>query len=314
MAWMTVTSGHWTFFDWIFQMDSTPWQTNSDGASMLHRTIEANTPIVCPLIDKCPMIKLRVVFLCVVWQNQCKKNTLNIKKSVAILPFYFILYIFLMLYICRSLVWKLCWPGFWWIFAKHTTCVFIFWSIQKYSQFWLPREKNTETKKHHSLQRENNSTVIKEKKKNLLSLSKFTLSNAQILQTPTSRTADLKAWKYFWHATRETAASGGAENPFLFSFFLFFFFLHQTRRASSQSLRACISKLLTLQMSAPHHCENWCFWAVQSGVEHIRVQDISEHSRAQRGRHIRRCRDQICTIWRSRIYGFSQNCFSHCGD
>lgn len=142
------------------------------------------------------------------------------------MPFFFILYIFLMLYICRSVVWKLCWPGFWWIFAKHTTGVFIFWSIQKYSQFWLPREKKHRDKKHHSLQRENNSTVKIKIKKNLLSLSKFTLSSAHILQTPTSRTADLKAWKHFWHATRETAASGGAENPFLFSFsfFSFFFF------------------------------------------------------------------------------------------
>lgn len=33
-------------------------------------------------------------------------------------------------------------------------------------------------------------------------------------------------------------------------------------------------------MSTPHHCENWCFWAVQSGVEHIRVQDRASLSTA----------------------------------
>lgn len=76
------------------------------------------------------------------------------------------------------------------------------------------------------------------------------------------------------------------------------------------SLSTCVSPdWVTLQMSMLHHCEIWCFGAVQSGVEWR----VSESS-AQRGRHIRRWRDQICTIWRSRIYGFSQNCFSHCGD
>ena len=93
MAWMTVTSGHGTFFDWIFQRDSTPWQTNSDGASILHRTIEANTPIVYPLIDECAMVKLHVGFLMRHMTknrgpNQCKKkNTLNIKKLIAFFGF-----------------------------------------------------------------------------------------------------------------------------------------------------------------------------------------------------------------------------------
>lgn len=230
MAWMTVTSGHWTFFDWIFQMDSTPWQTNSDGASMLHRTIEANTPIVCPLIDKCPMIKLRVVFLCVVWQNQCKKNTLNIKKSVAILPFYFILYIFLMLYICRSLVWKLCWPGFWWIFAKHTTCVFIFWSIQKYSQFWLPREKNTETKKHHILQRENNSTVIKEKKKKpALTVQVYIKQRSNPADT-NEQNRRFESVKIFLTChTRDCSIRRSRESFSFFLFLIFFFFASDTQ-------------------------------------------------------------------------------------
>lgn len=62
---------------------------------------------------------------------------------------------------------------------------------------------------------------------------------------------------------------------------------HQTRmhRSSSQPPWVRFSKPLTLQMSTPHHCENWCFWAVQSGVEHSWAENIRAQQRTERQAH-----------------------------
>lgn len=68
-------------------------------------------------------------------------------------------------------------------------------------------------------------------------------------------------------------------------YFFFFEICYRPTSASSRPLWVRFSKPLTLQTSTPHHCENWCFWAVQSGVEHSRAENIRAQQRTERQAH-----------------------------
>lgn len=67
--------------------------------------------------------------------------------------------------------------------------------------------------------------------------------------------------------------------------YLFFEICYRPTSASSRPLWVRFSKPLTLQTSTPHHCENWCFWAAQSGVEHSRAENIRAQQRTERQAH-----------------------------
>lgn len=162
------------------------------------------------------------------------------------------------MYICWSLV-GLISAGF----GDTSTCVIIFWSIQKYSQIWVPWEKAEK------------NTILCSKKKYLIAIIRLCIHCPGLHEeeTQTSGNADLSVKTLLACQIWECSIRRSWEA------------FHIRHRASSLPLRVCISKPLTLQMSALHHCENWCFWAVQSGVEHIRVQDIWAHQSTERQAH-----------------------------
>jgi len=138
-----------------------------------------------------------------------------------------------------------CWLISWLRSAGTFTCVILFGASENSSQYESRGKKAVK-----------NSTACSHKKKKKQALL--------ALNQPTGKHL------LYAECQQETQASKAAETP------------HRSHRASSQPLQVSISTPVTLQMGMLHHWENWCFWAVQSGVEHIRVQSIREQQSTER--------------------------------
>lgn len=159
------------------------------------------------------------------------------------------------------LVRKLCWPHFCWVSQNINLCIQF-----SFHPKIVPWGKKTTTPKPKARKQRSNRKTVQ-------FLSRFT--ETEKLKSCTNKQIckmQISAWKHLWHSRCETAASEGAAKPF-------------ASDTLPLSLRESEYKPLTLQMSTLHHCENWCFWAVQSRVEHIRVQAITAQRSTERQAH-----------------------------
>ena len=163
------------------------------------------------------------------------------------MAFDLILYILLMLYICRSLVWKLGWPGFWWIFCKaHHLCIH-FLEHPKIFPILTPlrkKKKKKREKKHHNLRWEKNSAVIKGKKKPALTV--------QVYIKQRSYPADINEYNRRFESvktfltchTRDCSIRRTRESFFFFRVFFFFFFFFASHKHTQSFLPASASLYL----------------------------------------------------------------------
>lgn len=140
------------------------------------------------------------------------------------------------------------------------TCQTIFWTIHKCSQIWVAWETNNRERTQQAARKQIYTHTF--------------IVQVHIKQNGYPANTNRQKYRFVKTLHMRHAAPERAEKPFASD--------------TQPPLSLCESVSLNrwpLQMSTLHHCENWCFWAVQSGVEHIRAQDIWAQQSAERQAH-----------------------------